>query len=152
MKLFFMVSEPEVFLKSKMAVTISVVFVSYLLLEEEAEAEAILPENKLCPCPVCKKGDIYETDTSYVCSERVKGEKCKGRLSKEMCKYVIPRDQALKFFTEGKSDLIEHFISKKGRPFKAHLTCNPLGKRILNWEFPPREPAKKRAATKKSSS
>ncbi|MCB1063834.1 MAG: DNA topoisomerase III [Verrucomicrobiae bacterium] len=127
-------------------------FVFQKTAEEEAEAEAILPENKLCPCPVCKKGDIYETDTSYVCSERVKGEKCKGRLSKEMCKYVIPRDQALKFFTEGKTDLIEHFISKKGRPFKAHLSCNPLGKRILNWEFPPREPAKKKTATKKASS
>ncbi len=119
--------------------------------EEEAEAEAILPENKLCPCPVCKKGDIYETPTSYVCGERVKGEKCKGRLAKEMCKYRIPRDQALKFFTEGKTDLIEHFISKKGRPFKAHLTCNPTARRILNWEFPPREPAKKKSATKKAA-
>ncbi|MCB1237578.1 MAG: topoisomerase C-terminal repeat-containing protein, partial [Verrucomicrobiae bacterium] len=85
--------------------------------------------------------------------ERVQGEGCKGRLSKEMCKYQIPRDQALKFFTEGKTDLIEKFISKKGRPFKAHLTCNPKGRRILNWEFPPRGegPAKKKAATKKSA-
>ncbi|MCP5541259.1 MAG: DNA topoisomerase III [Akkermansiaceae bacterium] len=121
--------------------------------EEEAEADAIREENKLCKCPVCEKGHIYETPTSYVCNERVQGEGCKGRLSKEMCKYQIPRDQALKFFTEGKTDLIEKFISKKGRPFKAHLTCNPKGRRILNWEFPPRGegPAKKKAATKKSA-
>ena len=119
--------------------------------EEEAEVDAILPENKLCPCPVCEKGDIYETPHSYVCSERVKGEKCKGRLSREMCKYEIPREQALKFFTEGKTDLIDKFISKKGRPFKAHLTCNPKGRRILNWEFPPREPAKKKAPAKKTA-
>lgn len=119
--------------------------------EEEAEVDAIKPENKLCPCPVCEKGDIYITPHSYVCDRRVAGEKCKGRLSKEMCKYEIPTEQALKFFTEGKTDLIDKFISKKGRPFKAHLTCNPKGRRILNWEFPPREPAKKKTATKKAA-
>lgn len=116
--------------------------------EEEEEAEAILPENKLCACPVCEKGDIYMTPHSYVCSERVKGEKCKGRLSREMCKVEIPKEQALKFFTDGKTDLFDNFISKKGRPFKARLTCNPKGRRILNWEFPPREPAKKKTTAK----
>lgn len=116
---------------------------------EEAEADSILEENKLCECPVCKEekrdGFIYETPTSYVCNERALGDGCKGRLSKVMCKYEIPREQALKFFTEGKTDLIDKFISKKGRPFKAHLACNAKGKRILNWEFPPREPKKKAA-------
>lgn len=116
---------------------------------EIAEADSIVPENKLCPCPVCEKGDIYETPVSYVCSVRAQGGKCAGRLSKEMCKYTIPREQALKFFAEGKTDLIEQFISKKGRPFKAHLVCLPKAKRILSWEFPPREAApKKKAAAK----
>lgn len=119
--------------------------------EEEAEGEAIRPENELCPCPVCGKGKIYETPNSYVCSERVLGDGCKGRLSKEMCKYAIPREQALKFFTEGKTDLIEKFISKKGRPFKARLTLDPTGRRILNWEFPPRDPKKKSPKTNSDS-
>jgi len=119
--------------------------------EEEAEADAIKPENELCKCPVCEKGKIYETPTSYVCNERVLGDGCKGRLSKVMCKHSIPREQAIKFFTEGKTDLIEKFISKKGRPFKAHLACSPKGRRILNWEFPPREPKKKASKTKSSS-
>lgn len=117
--------------------------------EEEAEVDAIIEENKLCKCPVCKDGYIYTTPHSYVCNERVQGDGCKGRLSREMCKYEIPPEQAKKFFEEGKTDLIEEFISKKGRPFKAHLTCNAKGKRILNWEFPPREP-KKKAASKKA--
>ena len=110
---------------------------------EEEEAAAIQPENELCPCPVCGQGKIHETPTSYVCSERARGGSCRGRLSKEMCKYMIPREQAVKFFAEGKTDLIEKFISKKGRPFAAHLRCNPKGKRILEWDFPPREPKKK---------
>lgn len=85
---------------------------------------------------------------SYVCSVRAQGGKCAGRLSKEMCKYHIPREQALKFFAEGKTDLIERFISKKGRPFKAHLVCLPKAKRILSWEFPPREPRETTPAKK----
>ncbi len=122
--------------------------------EEEAEVDCIIEENKLCPCPVCehekREGNfIYETPYSYVCNERVLGNGCKGRLSKEMCKYTISAEQAKKFFEEGKTDVIEEFISKKGRPFKASLVCNAKGKRILNWQFPPREP-KKKAAKKKT--
>ena len=63
-----------------------------------------------------------------------------------MCKYEIPREQAIKYFTQGKTDLIDKWISKKGRPFQASLTCNTKGKRMLGWEFPPREPAKKKVA------
>ena len=116
--------------------------------EEEAEAESIKSENKLCPCPLCEKGDIYVTATSYICDRRISGDGCKARLSREMCKYEIPREQALKYFNEGKTDVIEAWISKKGRPFKAAIACNKTGKRMLAWEFPPREPKKKATAKK----
>jgi DNA topoisomerase-3 len=66
-----------------------------------------------------------------------------------MCKFEIPKEQALKYFTEGKTDVIDKWISKKGRPFKAALTCNTKGRRMLGWEFPPREPAKKKGAAAK---
>lgn len=134
--------------------TLKVKFIFEKSEEELAEAEAIKDGEKLCDCPVCKKGAIYETPTSYVCSERVSGDGCKGRLAKEMCKYRIPREQALKFFTEGKTDLIDQFISKKNRPFSAHLVCNTKGKRLLQWQFPPREAkpaAKKKSAAKKKT-
>ena len=120
--------------------------------EEEAEEEAIKEENKLCPCPLCEKGDIYVTPTSYICDRRASGDGCKARLSREMCKYEIPREQALKYFTDGKTDVIDKWISKKGRPFKAALTCNKKGRRMLGWEFPPREPSKKKTAKKKAAS
>jgi DNA topoisomerase III len=38
-------------------------------------------------------------------------------------------------------------ISKKGRPFKSFLVCNIGDKRLISWEFPPREP---KAAAKKA--
>ena len=47
--------------------------------------------------------------------------------------------------------LIAGMISKKGRPFSTFLVCNPGGKRLLSWEFPPREPKPKAAPKKKAA-
>jgi DNA topoisomerase-3 len=113
----------------------------------EAAAAAIADKaNALCPCPVCAKAGrenmIYETDDAYVCESVVRHDhpcKPKGRLAREMCQYPIPREQAIKFFTEGKTDLIDKWISKRGRPFKARLVCSTEGKMVLGWEFPERE-------------
>jgi DNA topoisomerase-3 len=74
-------------------------------------------------------------------------KKCNARLPRELCKKAITEENAKKFFTEGKTGLIEGMISKKGRPFSSFLVCNVGGKRLLSWEFPPRE-AKPKAAKK----
>ena len=70
-----------------------------------------------------------------------------------MCKRDISLGEAKAFFEEGKTPLITDFISKRGRPFKAHLVLNKEGRRFVEWEFPPREPKKKAAkkAAKKAS-
>ena len=114
---------------------------------QEKEAEALDdPSRILCPCPVCAKAgrasQIYETDTSYACETVLRGDspcRPKARLSRELCQYSIPREQALKYFTEGRTDLIDKFISKRGRPFSARLVCNTDGRMLLGWEFPERE-------------
>jgi DNA topoisomerase-3 len=139
---------------------------------QERAVEALAnAENALCPCPVCKKSGrqsmIYETEDAYVCESVIRHDnpcKPKGRLARIMCQYEIPREQAIKFFTEGKTDLIDKWISKRGRPFSAHLACDTEGKTVLKWEFPEREvkldaegnpvkprgrfPARKKAAAK----
>lgn len=108
----------------------------------------------LCPCPVCaKKGRqevIYDTPAGYVCKVAVaeKGQ-CNARLPKNLCKKDITPENAKKFFTEGKTDLIAGMISKRGRPFSTFLVCHPGEKRLMSWEFPPREP-KAKAAKKKA--
>jgi DNA topoisomerase-3 len=56
-----------------------------------------------------------------------------------MCQFPLSREQALKYFNEGKTDLIDKFVSKKGRPFSARLVCNTEGKMMLGWDFPERE-------------
>ncbi len=114
----------------------------------EKQAEALSDSSRiLCPCPICSKGkhpaNIYETDEAWICENVIRGEnacKPKAKLSRTLCQYEIPREQALKYFTEGKTDVIEKFISKKNRPFSAALQCNTEGKMMLGWDFPPREP------------
>jgi DNA topoisomerase-3 len=57
-----------------------------------------------------------------------------GRL---MCQKPVTREHAIQLVERGKTDLIEGFTSKKGRPFDAFLMRQ--GPKI-NWEFPPRKP------------
>ncbi|MDB6117288.1 MAG: topoisomerase [Verrucomicrobiaceae bacterium] len=114
----------------------------------------------ICPCPVCakknRKGQIYDTPDNYICNIAAKEPKlCNGKLPKVLCKKEISRENAILFFTEGKTALIEGMISKRGRPFSTFLNCKPGEKRLLGWEFPPREkkpPAAKKAAKKAAAS
>lgn len=81
--------------------------------------------------------ELCEAPTNYILRQR-EGDIWKpafqvGRL---MCQKSIERDHAIQLVTQGKTDLIKGFISKKGRPFDAFLLRQ--GARI-NWEFPPRE-------------
>ena len=71
----------------------------------------------------------------YACDS----QECKFRgLSQEMCKRKISKEEAKLILQEGKSGLIDDFISKKGRPFSAYLKLD--GNRVT-FEFPPRKAA-----------
>src|SRR6185369_15971954 len=59
------------------------------------------------------------------------------RVGRLMCQKAIPREAAVQLVTVGKTDLIQGFISKKGRPFDAFLKRED-GR--ISWEFPPRKP------------
>jgi DNA topoisomerase-3 len=84
-------------------------------------------------CPVCA-GKIFETDTAYVCEHSQADRKpCKFKLSKTILGRDIPKEQAQKLLTTGKTDLLEGFISKRGRPFSAYLKLED-GK--VGFEFP----------------
>jgi DNA topoisomerase-3 len=102
----------------------------------------------ICPCPVCakkkKNGQIYETPDRFICNIAAKDSKaCNGSIPRILCKKEITTANAIKFFTEGKTDLIEGMISKRDRPFSAFLQCKAGEKRLLGWEFPPRAPKAK---------
>jgi DNA topoisomerase III len=93
-------------------------------------------------CPL-SGGKIFETDNGYICEHSQADRKpCKFKLSKTILGRVIPKEQAQKLLTTGKTDLLEGFISKRGRPFSAYLKLED-GK--VGFEFP-----EKRAETQKA--
>ncbi len=93
-------------------------------------------------CPVCKEGQVFEVETAYIC-ERAAAvpKKCSFRLSKTILHRAIPKEQAQKLMTTGKTDLLPRFISKRGRPFSAHLKLEN-GK--VGFEFAEKAPRTKK--------
>jgi hypothetical protein len=90
-------------------------------------------KESLGKCPRCGR-KISETETSYIC-ERSQADRqpCKFKLSKAILGREIPKDQAQKLLATGKTDLLDGFISKRGRPFFAYLKLED-GK--VSFEFP----------------
>ena len=82
-------------------------------------------------------GELCESGNSYLLRERDgEGWKQTFRVGRLMCQKAIPREAAVQLVTVGKTDLIQGFTSKKGRPFDAFILRK--GERI-SWEFPPRK-------------
>ncbi len=82
--------------------------------------------------------ELCENGSSYVLREREgDGWKQSFRVGRLMCQKPIPREAAIQLVTQGKTDLIQGFISKKGRPFDAFLKRDNAR---ISWEFPPRAP------------
>ena len=97
-------------------------------------------------CPLCQKGQVYVLDRAYACENAVSKEKtCTFRISKTILHREIPKEQVQKLITTGKTDLLPKFVSKKGRPFSAHLKLEN-GK--VGFEFAARKP--KKAAPRKA--
>jgi DNA topoisomerase-3 len=101
-------------------------------------------------CPVCHKGQVYVLERAYACENAVAAQKtCTFRVSKTILHREIPKEQVQKLMATGKTDLLPKFVSKKGRPFSAHLKLEN-GK--IGFEFAEKKPrAKKAAATKEAA-
>jgi DNA topoisomerase-3 len=100
-------------------------------------------------CPVCQKGQVYSLDNSYACENAVSAEKtCTFRVGKVILQREIPKEQVQKLITIGKTDLLPKFISKKGRPFSAHLKLEN-GK--VGFEFAEKAPRTKKAPARKAA-
>ena len=73
-------------------------------------------------CPICKEGQVYDLENAYICERAATApKKCTFRVSKTILQRAIPKEQVQKLITTGKTDLLPRFISKRGRPFSAHL-------------------------------
>ena len=71
-------------------------------------------------CPACG-GELTTTSFGYGCSNYTNDDiKCRFSIG-QIAGVDLPEDQFIKLVTEGKTDLIEGFKSKSGKPFKSVL-------------------------------
>jgi DNA topoisomerase-3 len=99
-------------------------------------------------CPLCKKGEVFVLDRAYICENTLATPKtCTFRVGKVILQREIPTEQVQKLITVGKTDLLHKFISKKGRPFSAHLKLE--GGKVA-FEFAKKEAGAKKTGTRKN--
>ncbi len=95
-------------------------------------------QTSLGKCPACG-GKVFEGPTDYLCEKSQADTKpCKFKIGKAILQQPVDREQATKIITDGRSDLLDKFVSSKtGREFKAFLVMQ--GKTKVSFEFPDRE-------------
>jgi DNA topoisomerase-3 len=110
--------------------------------DDDALAEAIdfSDRSALGACPKCG-GSVYEHGMSYICERTVgPARSCDFRSGKIILQQEIGEAQMHKLLAEGRTDLLDGFISARTRrKFKAFLVREPGGR--IGFEFAPR-PAK----------
>ena len=93
-------------------------------------------------CPKCGS-QVRAADNRYLCEKNTgDGAACDFSFGRAILRRAINPDDMRALLTEGKTGVLEGFVSKKtGRPFKAHLTLGLSGAEAgkLGFEFPPRK-------------
>ena len=96
--------------------------------QSDAVAPDFSAEEALGACPKCG-ARVFEQPMAYVCEKSVgPGHSCDFRSGRIILQRPIEREQLKKLLSEGRTDLLHRFISKKGRPFSAFLVRGPDGK------------------------
>ena len=94
-------------------------------------------QEPLGKCPKCGSR-IFESEKDYICEKsQASTRPCKFKTGKIILQQPVDREQVSKLLVSGKTDLLNNFISKAGKPFPAYLVLDENGK--VSFEFPPRE-------------
>ncbi|WP_119155913.1 DNA topoisomerase III [Caldimonas tepidiphila] len=118
--------------------------------KKESESEETVDfgeQQPLGACPKCR-GRVFEHGTNYVCEHAVgTNATCDFKTGKVILQQPVEREQMSKLLAEGKTGLLENFVSNKTRrKFKAFLVYDKKEGKV-GFEFEPRAP---RAAAKKA--
>jgi DNA topoisomerase-3 len=120
---------------------------------ESGEPVDFSAQQSLGACPKCQ-GHVYEHGTSYVCEHAVGAHvTCDFKSGKIILQQPVAREQMSKLLHEGKTELLENFVSNKTRrKFKAYLVYDKKEGKV-GFEFEPRpaRPAAKAPAAKKAT-
>ncbi len=107
---------------------------------DDLDLDAIKKQPSLGNSPT-DNTEVYETPTGYMSESAMDGDTKKGlKISKIILSKEITPLTIRQLLTQGKTELIKGFISKKRRPFDAYLLLAKNGK--ISFEFPPRKSKK----------
>lgn len=84
-----------------------------------------------------KDGEIVETKDAFYVRRPEQDNRIVFTLKKELCGLQLPKEEILKLFEEGRTGLIQGFMSKRGQAFGAYLVLSSTGAKA-EFEFPPR--------------
>jgi len=88
-------------------------------------------------CPKCGS-PVYDTEQGFLCEKsQLDARACKFKINREIAQQPIEAGQVQKLLKDHKSDLLDKFISRAGKPFPAYLVMDNKGK--ITFDFPPRE-------------
>ncbi len=111
--------------------------------EETGEIVDFAGSESLGACPKCG-GSVHEHGSNYVCEKAVPTEgqptpTCNFKSGKIVLQQVVEREQIAKLLSDGKTDLLEKFVSNRTRrAFKAFLAWNAEEDKVV-FEFEPRK-------------
>ncbi|MEY4387824.1 MAG: hypothetical protein RLY20_3107 [Verrucomicrobiota bacterium] len=104
--------------------------------DEPVEKIDFTGKEVLGKCPKCG-GNVYEGPVNYVCERsQADTKRCTFKSGRVVLQQPIDHVQIKKLLAEGKTDVMDKFISKAGKPFSAHLKLAAKGK--VEFEFPER--------------
>ncbi|MGB3290248.1 MAG: DNA topoisomerase III [Burkholderiaceae bacterium] len=115
--------------------------------DEDTEPVDFSGHTPVGSCPKCG-GKVFEYGMNYVCEKSVGPDKtCDFRTGKMILQQEISAEQVGKLLSEGKTDLLDGFVSSRtNRKFKAYLVKQENGKIGFEFEPRPEKPGRKTAA------
>jgi DNA topoisomerase-3 len=105
--------------------------------ERKARAKADLSKATVIGESKVHGGELVELDDAYYVRKPDQDNRQVFKLSKQLCEHDITPDEVKELLVEGKSPLIEDFVSKRGNKFAAYLTLSAK-KDKAEFEFAPR--------------
>jgi DNA topoisomerase III len=105
--------------------------------ERKARPQVDLSKAKLVGESKLHHGELVEAGDAYYVRKPDQDNRPVFKLAKKLCEHEITPDEVKELLAQGRSPLIENFISKRGNKFSAYLILSPK-KDKAEFEFPPR--------------
>src|SRR3954469_23408072 len=106
-------------------------------IERKARAKVDLSKAEVIGESKVHRGELVEMEDAYYVRKPDQDNRAVFKLTKKLCEHEITPDEVKELLVEGRSHLIEDFISKRGNKFAAHLVLSAK-KDKAEFEFPPR--------------